>query len=276
LRVAAPFLRHDLGPWSPGGRGERLRRRYLKIVDKLIDDVLSDPGLAERIDILALMLRADLEHGDDINRKAIAEQLLTLLVAGHETTASSLAWTVERVSRHPGVLSRLTEEAEGDDNSYRLAVINEVLRVRPVIAFTGRTVVEEPFDLEGWRLPKRTRILVGIKAIHENDRFHREADRFDPDRYLGKKPDTYLWIPFGGGMRRCLGAAFAQFEMDIVLRTMLRRFELSPTGAEPERESFRGLAYAPSKGGLATLRRRSSPLVPAEPAGPEPSVVPGG
>lgn len=261
--VAAPWLRRDLGPWSPGARAERLRERYRETIDALVDEHLADPGLEDRIDILALMLRADLANGDEVNRAAVAEELLTLLVAGHETTASSLAWTVERIRRHPEVLRRLQEEAATDENAYRTAVINEVLRVRPVIAFTGRTVVEEPFELGEWRLPAGSRILLGIKAVHEDDRFHDEADFFRPERYLGKKPDTYAWVPFGGGMRRCLGAAFAQFEMDIVLRTMFRHFELETTAADPEHERFRGLAFAPSKGGQAVMRRRPRPLEPA-------------
>lgn len=261
--VAAPFLERNLGPWSPGARARHLRERYREIIDSLVDQHLADPDLDERIDILALMLRSDLENGSEIDRDAVAEQLLTLLVAGHETTASSLAWTVERIRRHPAVLRRLDEEARTDENTYRLAVINEVLRVRPVIAFTGRTVVLEPFELKGWQLPEGTRILLGIKAVHEDDRFHTEADCFDPERYVGKKPETYSWLPFGGGMRRCLGAAFAQFEMDTVLRTMLRHFEVGTTDSPPERESFRGLAYAPSKGGLCTVRRRAVPVSPS-------------
>jgi len=266
--VAAPGLARDLGPWSPGGHAERLRKRYRTIIDSLVDEHLADPGLEDRIDILALMLRADLANGDEVDRGAVAEELLTLLVAGHETTASSLAWTVERIRRHPEVLRRLQEEAATDDNAFRTAVINEVLRVRPVIGFTGRTVVEEPFELGEWRLAAGTRILTGIKAVHEDDRFHDEADRFNPERYLGKKPDTYSWVPFGGGMRRCLGAAFAQFEMDIVLRTMFRHFELDTTVDEPEHERFRGLAFAPSKGGRVVVRRRSRPLEPVHEAEP--------
>ena len=264
--VAAPFLRRNLGPWSPGARADRYLVRYREIIDTLIDEHLADPALDERIDILALMLRADLESGDEIDRESVADELLTLLVAGHETTASSLAWTVERVRRHPDVLRRLQEEAATDDNAFRTAVVNEVLRIRPVIGFTGRTVVKAPFELGEWRLPAGVRILAGIKAIHEDDRFHTAADTFDPDRYLGKKPDTYSWVPFGGGMRRCLGAAFAQFEMDIVLRTMLRRFELATSEAPPERESFRGLAFAPSKGALAVVRRRPEPVAGQEAA----------
>ena len=114
----------------------------------------------------------------------------------------------------------------------------------------------KPFEVGEWRLPAGSRVVTGIVPLHEDGRFHPGAERFDPDRYLGRKPDTYAWIPFGGGLRRCLGAAFAQLEIDVVLRTMLRRFELQPTDDLPERESFRGVAFAPGKGGVAVVRRR--------------------
>jgi cytochrome P450 len=253
MRIASEFLMRDYGRWSPGGHGDRLMLRYREIVKRLIDEHLIDPDLGERIDILALMLNADLEGDRPIDYGAVGDELLTLLVAGHETTASSLAWTVERITRHPEVLGRLSEEAQGEENDYRLATINEVLRVRPVIGLTGRTVFRQDFELGGWTIPAGTRILCGIRETNLDPRAHPEADRFNPERYLGKKPDTYSWIPFGGGMRRCLGAAFAQFEMDIVLRTLLRRFELRTTDAPGERERFKGLAYAPAKGGRATV-----------------------
>ncbi len=253
--VTAPFLRRDYGRRSPGGRWRRLMRQYRRIVDGVIDRHLADPELDERIDILALILRAQLADGEEIDHAETAEELLTLLVAGHETTASALAWSVERLRRHPEVLGRLEEEARGEDNALRLATANEVLRVRPVISATGRLAVK-PFEVGEWRLPAGTRVVTGIVPLHEDGRFHPDAERFDPDRYLGRKPDTYAWIPFGGGLRRCLGAAFAQLEIDVVLRTLLRNFELQPTDAGPERESFRGVAFAPGKGGVAVVRRR--------------------
>jgi len=254
MRIASELLMRDYGRWSPGGYGDRLMLRYREIVRKLIDGHLADPELNERIDILALILNADLEAGRPIDYGAVGDELLTLLVAGHETTASALAWTVERVTRHPEVLRRLSEEAEGEENVYRLAVINEVLRVRPVIGLTGRSVFRRDFELDGWTIPAGTKILCGIRETNLDPRSHPEADRFDPERYVGRKPDTYSWIPFGGGMRRCLGAAFAQFEMDIVLRTLLRRFELQATDAAGESERFKGLAYAPAGGGKARVR----------------------
>ena len=269
--VTMPILRRDRGRRSPGGRWKRMHAAYRVLVDKLVDDHLADPGLEERIDILAMMLRAQLADGDgEVNHSDVADELLTLLVAGHETTASALAWSVERLRRHPEILGRLEEEARGEENALRLATAEETLRVRPVINATARLVVK-PFALGEWLMPPGSRVVTGIAPLHKDGRFHERADRFEPDRYVGKKPDTYAWIPFGGGMRRCLGAAFAQFELDIVLRTLLRNFELQTTTEPGERESFRGVAFAPSKGGAAVVRRRAlgGPAAQAEEAPPE-------
>ena len=254
LRVVSPLLMDDYGRFSPGGRGEALMTRFHEIIGNLIDRHLADPDLGERIDILALMLNSDLEQGKPVDYGATGDELLTILVAGHETTASSLAWTIERVTRHPEVLERLAVEARSEGNEYRLAVMNEVLRVRPVIGITGRSVVKQSFELDGWTLPPGTRILCNIRDTNLNPAAYDEADRFDPGRYVGRKPDTYSWIPFGGGLRRCLGAAFAQMEMDIVLRTLLRRFDLAATTRPAEGERFKGIAYAPSKGAVAMVR----------------------
>ncbi|MBS1862392.1 MAG: cytochrome P450 [Actinobacteria bacterium] len=254
--VTIPLLRRDWGRRSPGARWKRMHATYRRLVDKLVDDHLADPGLAERADILALMLRAQLEDGGEVDHSDVADELLTLLVAGHETTASALAWSVERLRRHPEVLRRLEAEARGERNELRLATTEETLRVRPVINATLRKVMK-PFAIGEWLVPPGAWVVTGIAPLHKDGRFHAEANRFDPDRYVGKKPDTYAWIPFGGGVRRCLGAAFAQFEIDIVLRTLLRNFELQPTSAPGERESFRGVAFAPSKGGVAVVRRRA-------------------
>jgi cytochrome P450 len=239
-----------------------MRARYDRIIDTLIDKHLADPEMDERIDILAMMLHTLRDSGEEINRGEVADELLTLLVAGHETTASSLAWAVDRLRRHPFLLERLEREAETDESTLRAATILEVLRTRPVIHGTGR-VAMEPFKLGDHLLPPGTVMIAAAALIHQDERFHEHALAFDPDRYVGTKPDTYAWIPFGGGMRRCLGAAFAQMEMDVVLRTLLRHFELAPASDPPERERFRGVAFAPAKGGMARVRRRSVPLGPA-------------
>jgi cytochrome P450 family 138 len=257
--VTAPILRRDFGAWSPGQRYGTMRRRYDEAVGGLIDGHLADPELEYRIDILALMLAPLRESGQEINRDEIADELLTLLVAGHETTASSLAWTVERLRRHPDLLRRLEREAGGDDSTLRTATILEIHRARPVIRTVGRLVMK-PFQLGEWRLPPGIRVVTDASALHDDDRFHADAGSFDPDRYVGRKPDTYSWIPFGGGVRRCLGAAFAQLEMEVVIRTMLRHFELRTTDEPGERESFRGVAFAPRDGGVAVVKRRREPL----------------
>jgi cytochrome P450 family 138 len=253
--VTLPILRRDLGPFSPGRRYEAMRRRYNETVGRLIDARRAEPALGDRSDILSLLLEAS----EEVNRTDLADELLALLVAGHETTASSLAWTVERLRRHPEVLRRLEREAECRDSTLRTATILEVHRVRPVIGATGRLVME-PFQLGEWRLPPGTRVVTQISVTHADERFHCSAASFDPERYVGHKPDTYSWIPFGGGLRRCIGAAFAQLEMDVVIRTMLRNFELAPTDAPGERASFRGVAFAPAKGGVAVVHRRRRPL----------------
>jgi cytochrome P450 family 138 len=263
--VTAPFLRRDWGRRSPGARWKRMHARYVALAETLVDQHLADPDLDQRIDILALMLRAQLADGGTVDKPDTADELLTLLVAGHETTGSALAWSVERLRRHPEVLRRLEEEARGEENELRQATAEEVLRVRPVINATAR-VVMKPFQIGEWTMPPGSTVVTGIAPLHVDERFHERANRFEPDRYVGKKPDTYAWIPFGGGMRRCLGAAFAQFEIDVVLRTLLRNFELQPTGEPGERESFRGVAFAPSKGGVAVVRRRELPQAEPESA----------
>jgi cytochrome P450 family 138 len=269
--VTAPILRRDFGPGSPGRRYAALRRRYDQIVGDLIDKHLADPELSERIDILALMLTSLRAAAEALDDGDLADELLTLLVAGHETTASSLAWTVERLRRHPALLRRLELEAEGDSSALRTATILEVHRTRPVITATGRLVMK-PFDLGQWRLPPGTRLVTEASVMHRDERFHTDASSFDPDRYVGHKPDTYAWIPFGGGVRRCIGAAFAQLEMDIVIRTVLRHYELLPTDAPGERKSFRGVAFAPANGGLAVCRRRRTQL--GAPAGDRSATAP--
>lgn len=251
-----PWLRREVGPFSPGARRNRLIARYVAVVEDLIDEALADPALDERTDVLALLLAAHYEDGSSMSRSAIGDELLTLLAAGHETTATSLAWGVERLRRHPAVLDRLVEEADGDGSDLRLATINEIQRTRPVITQTDRYVAVDGFELGEWRIPRGHRIVQMATLMHFDPRFFERPDQFMPDRFIERSPDTYTWIPFGGGTRRCVGAAFAKMEMDIVLRTMLREVELEPTTAPDERWRPRGVAFAPARGGRAVVRRR--------------------
>jgi hypothetical protein len=193
-----------------------------------------------------------------MTRSQIADQLLTLLTAGHETTATTLAWAVERLRRHPDVVRRLVDEVDAGGSELREATIWEVQRVRPVIDVTGRQVRADSMQLGRWTLPKGQMVIASLFLVHDNEQLWPNARRFDPNRFVGDRPDNYSWIPFGGGARRCIGAAFAHLEMNVVLRTMLRNFRLESTDAPDERWHSRGVAYAPAKGGRAVVHRRAS------------------
>ncbi|HYB82239.1 MAG TPA: cytochrome P450 [Mycobacterium sp.] len=253
-----PKPKRNYGRYSPWGRLDYWRRRYDATIDKLIDAERSDPNFADRTDVLALMLRSTYEDGSVMSRKDIGDELLTLLAAGHETTAATLAWAFERLSRHPEVLAALVEEADNGGHELRQAMILEVQRARTVIDFVARRVYPEVFQLGEWGIPHGDSIAVSIAQIHENADVFPEPDRFDPRRYLERKPPAFGWIPFGGGARRCVGAVFANMEMDVVLRTVLRYFTIETTTAPGERRHCRGVTYTPKDGGRIVVRRRES------------------
>lgn len=254
--AVAPVPVLGAGRWTPWGRFRRLRRDYDTIVDQLVDRA-ERANLDARDDILALLLQARHDDGTPLSRADIADHLLTLLTAGHETTATTLAWAVERLRRHPAVLDRLIDEVDAGGSEFRQAAITEVQRTRPVIDLVGRQILTDGYQLGRWRLPKGCSVLVSISLIHEDESLFRNARAFHPDRFLDTKPDLYQWIPFGGGTRRCLGAAFANLEMHVVLRTMLRQFTLAPTGERGERWRSRGVAGAPGDGGRVIVHRRT-------------------
>lgn len=263
------YLQRDLGPRSPWGAFLRLRAKIDTILDRLIAMAKADPGLSERTDVLALLVQATHSDGSPMTNEEIRDQLVTMMGAGHETTAHQLSWAVERLRRHPEVLARLADEADGDGKALREATIREVQRMRPVIFFAGRYAME-PYELAGYRLPRGTRIGLAAALTHFDPRLFPHPDRFDPDRFLGVVPDTYSWIPFGGGIRRCIGATFAHMEMDVVLRTLLREVTLAPTDAPDERWKFRGVAMAPARGGQAIVAprvRRHQHVAPLLPVG---------
>jgi cytochrome P450 len=247
-------LRRDLGPGSPGRRFRALRARYDAIIERLIDVRRAEPDAEARDDVMSMLLRAHYEDGSPMSRSAIADELLTLLAAGHETTATSLAWAVDRLRRHPAVLTRLTAEARnGDDRALRMATVHEIQRTRPVIPATNRRTRVD-FELGGRVIPRGHQIIVSASLIHRDPRFFSDPERFDPDRFLQRAPDTYTWIPFGGGTRRCPGAAFAHMEMDVVLRTLLREIDLAMTDRPGESLRDRGIAHAPARGGRVAVR----------------------
>lgn len=248
-----PTPKREHGRWHPWGRLAEYRRRYDEVVGRLIDEVAADPALADRDDVLALLLRSSYEDGTAMSHKDIADELLTLLAAGHETTASTMGWVFERISRHPDVLAKLVEEARGDGNEYRQAVILETQRARTVIDFSGRHVYAPTFELGEWVIPQGYSIIVSLSQLHERE--FEDAGRFDPERFIGNRPPL-AWVPYGGGTRRCVGAVFANVEMDIVLRTVLRHFTIATTTAPGEKVHSRGVAFTPKRGGRVVVNRR--------------------
>jgi cytochrome P450 len=262
IAVLPPVVRRNYGPFSPWGRFLRYRRRYDEIIESLIADALADPAFEDRSDVLSLMLQARYEDGSPITHQHIADELLTLLTAGHETTATTLAWTVERLRRHPRLLARLTEEADAGGSELGQATIWEVQRTRPVIDGTIR-MTRKRIRLGEWVIPENHAVIVSIGMAHASGQNFANPTMFDPDRFIGKPPDNHTWIPFGGGVRRCIGAAFANMEMNVTLRTLLREFEFGTTYARGERHHSRGVATAPARGGLAVVYRRSRPAVSA-------------
>jgi cytochrome P450 len=260
-------LHRDFGERSPYGRFRALIQRFEWGVNALIDDARRDPHLEERVDVLALLARAT--HEDDeslLSDQEIADQLKAVVAAGHETTANTLAWAMERLSRHPAVLHRLVEESDAGGRELRIATIYELQRTRPVIPGTGRMVVK-PFELGDYILPPGTVILLPTPFLHNDPTVYEDPLRFDPNRFLGKRPDPNSWVPFGGGIRRCPGAAFAHMEMDVVLRTLLRELAIEPTTRRGERMLFRGIAFAPAQGGIVVTHRRMPAVRELAPTG---------
>ncbi|GHH84724.1 cytochrome P450 [Streptomyces sulfonofaciens] len=261
--AVVPVPQDGWGRWNPWHRFRAMRRSYDAVVERLMARAEREGGLDRRDDILALLLQSRHEDGTAMSRSDIADQLITLLAAGHETTATTLAWTVERLRRHPAVLRELVAEADAGGSALREAALLEVQRTRPVIDMVGRQVRADSVRLGRWTLPRGYAVLVSIALVHDDDSVFPEARTFDPYRFLGTKPDLYQWIPFGGGGRRCLGAAFATMEMNVVLRTLLRDFVLEPTGERAERWHSRGVAGAPARGGRAVVRRRTASAAPS-------------
>jgi cytochrome P450 family 135 len=248
-------------------RFEERRRR----VDELIYDEIARrreaPDLEQREDVLSMLLLARDEDGRPMTDEELRDQLVTLLVAGHETTATGLAWAFDLILRTPRVHAELRQAvAEGDD-AYVDAVAKETLRMRPVVPGVGRVVRGGAFELGGYTLPEGTEINPSISVIHARpDTFPGPRD-FRPERFLeDDPPDTYTWIPFGGGTRRCLGASFALFEMRVAIRRVIERTTLEAASSKPEQVERRGVTMVPKTGTRVLLRERRA----AAPAGAEP------
>jgi cytochrome P450 len=251
-----PVPQWDWGRWSPWGRFRRYRREYDGILDQLIDKALADPNLANRDDVLSVLLQSRHDDGSPMTRAEIADELITMLAAGHETTATTLAWAIERLQRHPELLDRLTADLDNGSEELLHATILEIQRTRPVIDVTFRQVKATALQIGPWTLPHGQTIVASIGLLHADEAVFPDARRFDPDRFLSRPPDPAEWIPYGGGIRRCIGAAFATMEMRVVLRTLLRNYIISPSSARDERWQSRGVAVAPARGARVCIQPR--------------------
>jgi cytochrome P450 len=240
LLILPPALRRDLGPRSPWGRFRRAREQLDHELLRIIADRRAEaPGT----DLLSLLV-----HGTDPERPRDDEQardeLLTLLLAGHETSATALAWAFERLARNPHALDLAREAAIDDDKRYLDAVVHETLRVRPVVMDVSR-VLDQQLTIGGYLLPTGTTVMPSIYLVQADERHHPDADTFRPERFLDTKPDATTWLPFGGGRRRCAGAAFAQLEIRTVLQVVLARRSLRAPNRDAEPPVLRGITFVP-------------------------------
>ena len=250
-----PIMRHNFGPWSPWARFVRMRRE----VDELVYDEIrrrrAEADAGERDDVLSMLLQARHEDDTPMSDQELRDELITLLTAGHETSATALAWTFERSLRTPHVHARLMDDP-GDD-AYLDAVIKETLRVRPVVIDVAR-VVKRDVQVGDWHIPAGKIVVPAIALVQRRPDLYPEPLAFRPERFLDSAEDlpSYSWIPFGGGVRRCIGAAFAQFEIKVVLRTILSRALLSAPDPIPERQLSRHVTLVPEHDAKVLLNRR--------------------
>jgi cytochrome P450 len=248
-----PFMQRDLGGLTPAARF----RKAVAAVDELIYAEIADRRAlgehTDRDDVLTLLLSARHEDGSPMSDVELRDELMTLLTAGHETTATGLSWAFERLLRTPPAMERVL--ASLDDDEYLDAVVKETLRVRPVIVDVARTLTRDA-EVGGWKLPAGTMVLPAIAAIHMRPDLYPSPEQFRPERFLSDGAESYAWIPFGGGVRRCIGASFAQVEMRVVLREVLRRVRLRADSPRPERPQVRHVTVVPSRGCRVVVEQR--------------------
>ncbi len=271
LFFAPALLRVDAGPLSPWGRF----KRRLAAADALLYDEIErrrhEPNLEERTDVLSLLLRARDEDGRPMSDVELRDELFTMLGAGHETTATGLAFAFDLLPRHPEVVARLRDEP--DDQEYLDAVVTETLRIRPVIDAAERTLAR-PRTICGFDLPAGIRVYPAIACVHRREDLYPQAERFLPERFLGGKVESYAWLPFGGGIRRCIGAALAQAEMAEVIRAVVADIDLETVRPELDPIVMRGITMVPKHGTPVRVKRRARPAADTSRTR-EPAVVAG-
>ena len=246
-----PRVLRNVGLWR---RREQRKARAHALLRNEITRCREDPRLAQRSDALAMLVRNVDDTGQPMTDDELVDQLVTLLLAGHETTAAALAWTFERLTRDPALLDHTARSAESGDNAWLDAVCKESLRVRPVVYQVNRKLTE-PLQLAAYRIPAGTTLASSIDLVHHSARHYPDPEVFRPQRFLDQRADPSVWFPFGGGVRRCLGATFAQVEMRTVLGEVLRRVELAPTTAPDEQARARHVMLVPHQGAVVRVQR---------------------
>jgi cytochrome P450 len=232
----------------------RLQAEIDELIFELIDERRAET--AERDDVLTVLLGARHEDGSPMSAQELRDELLTMLVAGHETTATSLGWAFERLVREPRVMRRLVDELDSNGDTYLTATIQETLRRRPVLPNVEPRLVKKPIEVGGWQYPVGACLVPNAYLIHHDPEIYPDPYEFRPERFLDESPGTYTWIPFGGGRRRCIGASFAMLEMQVVMRMVLTSRELRPSGDGVELPRRRNITVRPGRGARVALGDR--------------------
>lgn len=263
LVLPVPPLRRDFGRFSPWRRFQRELATVNRLFYEEIAAARSDPRREERDDVLAMLVSARDDDGVPMSDREVRDEVISLVAAGYETTATSLAWLFERVLRAPAVLERLQDDPGDDD--YLGAVIKETLRLRSPVT-DGTRMLSRDAEVAGWKLPKGILLIVALPLIHLRPDTYPDPETFRPERFLDAgEAEPYSFVPFGGGSRRCVGASFAQFEMRTVARTVLERARLRADSPEPEHQRLHHVVVVPSRGARVVLEERLRPR-PARPA----------
>ena len=249
-----PMLRRDFGRLSPWRRFLRSREALDEFIYEEIRLRRAEPGHEERDDVLSLLLGARDEDGEAMSDQELRDELVTVLGAGHETTATGLAWAIERLTHSPRAMTKLRDSIAVGDEDYLGATVKETLRTRPVIVDVARKLTA-PASIGGYEVAAGTFVLAAIGALHYREDLFPAPEEFRPERFLEEKADNYAWIPFGGGVRRCIGAAFAEYEMRLILREFVERAELRAVDEKPEPVRVRNITLAPAKGTRVVLER---------------------
>jgi cytochrome P450 len=251
--ILFPWLRRNLGPWSPWARFLRHRAKIDELIYEEIRRGRADPDLTDRDDILALLLAAKDANGRPMPDNEVRDMLMSLALAGYETTTAALAWTVERLAWHPRALNKLRASLNAGEDTYLDAVIRETLRVRPPLWHLGRRLSRDT-PIKGYTIPAGTVVVLPLLTVHRRADLYPQPLAFHPERHIEGKPPSYGWIPFGGGVRRCIGASFAPFEIRLVLRELLRTFTFEPAETRPEKIKLFHVIIVPEHGGSVVLK----------------------